>query len=66
MMYSASLYAYDVMSNVQVGCRVISQVQAPGGAIETVLEASTTFSGVGEPDPRQWLEDVLVALLERL
>ena len=66
MWYAATLNAYDVMGLVFVNCsvrRLDTQSETP---ITTVLEASTTFDGVGEGSPRQWLEDALVGLLEAL
>jgi len=38
----------------------------PAGDWHTVFECTTTFPGTGEDDPRQWLEDACVGLLEAL
>lgn len=66
MHYSASVHAYDVMDTVFV----TAAVQSTPGIGETqaacVLRATTSVSGVGEQDPRLWMMDVLVALMESL
>ena len=66
MWYSATLDAYDVMDRVHVIARVRCTTAHREEAIETVLHLPTTFLGTGETDPRRWLEDALVAMLEAL
>ncbi len=66
MYYTASIHAYDVLDQVQVTARVrlYESTLVDGSRIEH--ECTTTFQGTGETDPRQWLQDVLVGLLEDL
>lgn len=64
--HQASVHAYDVMGNVFVTASVQRQEGTTEGSTVLVLQASTTFAGVGEDDPREWLRDALVGLLERL
>lgn len=66
MHYIASVHAFDVMDTVQVTATVRSTPDIEGIQPTTVLRATTTVSGVGEVDPRQWMVDALVALLEEL
>ena len=65
-MYLATVNAFDVMSSVYVN--VSLRVAEPAGehAVTTVRTYECTFDGTGEPDPEEWLRDVLVALLETL
>lgn len=62
--FIASIHAYDVMSHVYVvvDVRDVDRQNEEGGT--AVYHAQTTFPGVGESDPRHWLEDVLVGLME--
>ena len=62
----ATANAYDVMGDVFIQVEVRQAGESPERPIETVLRATTTISGVGETNPRDWLEDVLVACLESL
>lgn len=62
--YIASAHAYDVMDTVTITAIVRSVPGTGETPAETVLRATTTLSGVGETDPREWLVDILVALLE--
>jgi len=66
MWFQTTVHAYDAMGHVVITATVTSrsglgEEQSPVG-----LHATTTVAGVGETDPRQWLEDALVALLETL
>jgi hypothetical protein len=66
MRYEARLSAYDVMDQVHVGCNVRAtegELWAP--AVEVLL-VTTTIRGEGISDPREWLRDALIALLETL
>ncbi len=66
MRYVASVHVYDVMDQVWVGATIRDHSTIVGeGAVE-VLALSDTFAGVGEPDPREWLRDALIGLLETL
>lgn len=66
MWFMASVHAYDVMSMVQITASVAEAGTGEERAIRPVLVASTTIDGAGVSNPRDWLEDVLVALLESL
>lgn len=64
MHYIATAHAYDVMDSVTITAEVRSVEGTGETRSASVLRATTTLSGVGETDPREWLVDVLVALLE--
>lgn len=64
MHYTATINAWDVMDTVHVTATVRATPGIGETPPERALSASTTVSGVGETDPREWLVDVLVALLE--
>lgn len=64
MRYEARVTAYDVMDQVWVGVTVHSQEDVLSTGSSVVLHMSEQVTGVGESDPREWLRDVLVALLE--
>lgn len=66
MWFMASVHAYDVMSQVHITASVRGQIGAGEQLTDLVLATTTTIDGVGESDPRAWLEDVLVGLLEAL
>ena len=58
--------AYDVLDTIHVHVFVIRSEPNSLERPEPVLRASTTMRGQGESDPRRWLEDCLVGLLEEL
>lgn len=64
--HTAMINAYDVMGEVYVTAVVRRSEPTPEQATAVVLQCSTTYPGVGEDDPREWLHDVLVGLLEDL
>jgi len=66
MYYVTTLHAYDVLDRVHVHAAVRELEDDTGATWHTVFECATTFPGTGERDPRSWLEDVLVALMESL
>lgn len=66
MRYVAQVHAYDVMDQVWVAATIRDHSTALGESAVEVLALSDTFAGVGEPDPREWLRDALVGLLEAL
>ena len=65
MWYTAKIGAYDVLDSVQVTWTVSAQ-DHKGESVVKVVTGSTRFQGEGEPDPGEWLRDVLVATLEGL
>lgn len=66
MWFTASVHAYDVMDSVQITASVTALGTEGEQGFHLVLSANTLLDGVGEADPRQWLEDALVGLLETL
>lgn len=66
MWLSTSLNAYDVMGNVHISCVVRGLSDGPLQSFETLLECAATIDGTGETDPREWLKDALIGLLETL
>lgn len=61
-----TVHAYDVLDTVHVHAHVRARGDTPADPIDTVFECTTSVPGTGESDPRLWLQDALVALLERL
>lgn len=59
-----SIYAYEVMGEVIVTARVWDERKETAETGKDLLTAKTQFSGTGEDDPRQWLLDALVGLIE--
>lgn len=66
MRYEAHVSAYDVMDQISVGCVVRDIYGATGERPEVVLAVGTILRGEGISDPREWLRDALVAILEVL
>jgi len=66
MHYIASIHAYDVMDSIVVTAEVRSAEDTPERATTGVLRATTVIVGIGETDPREWLQDALVGILEVL
>lgn len=66
MWYQATLYAYDAIGQVRVSTEVRSAPEDQSGEWRSELHATAAFDGTGEPDPRVWLKDALVALIETL
>lgn len=63
---TATVHAYDVMDSVMITA-VVRSTEGVGLERSPVeLRATTTISGVGEDDPREWLRDALIGLLEAL
>lgn len=61
----ASITCYDFMSDVYVGVRVFD-CRSTDSAHSAVLATQETFPGEGQDDPREWLRDCLITLLEAL
>lgn len=66
MMHIATLHAYDAISTVTTHAVVRAFPDDPEAPSHIVFECTTTVPGTGETDPRLWLQDALVAMLERL
>ena len=66
MRYDLYLSAYDCLDHVVVSSVVRQTADTPGSLSVPVIRTATTVPGVGEPDPREWARDALVAMLEAL
>lgn len=66
MWYIATVNAYDALDRVVVAAVLRATAGGTGDPVEDVLQCVTTIPGVGEDDPREWLRDALVGLLEAL
>lgn len=66
MWFSASVFAYDCLGQVQVNLRVYGDGGTGEGQNRELFSCATTVSGSGEDNPREWLRDALVAALEAL
>ena len=67
MYRTATLAAYDVMTNVYVTCTV--KTYSTEGETPTLLEESmhsVTFDGTGEPNDERWLSTALIELAKSL
>lgn len=60
------LLAYDVMDKVHVCVTVRDMESATDHEAEWEPLVSTSIQGIGETDRRAWVQDALVAALERL
>jgi len=61
-----TINAFDALSTVSIAATVRATAGGAGQPFETVLQCVTAIDGVGEDDPREWLRDALVGLLEAL
>jgi len=66
MWYVTTINAYDALDRVVVAAVVRATAGGVDDPIVDVLQHVSTIPGVGEDDPREWLRDALVGLLERL
>lgn len=66
MRYEARITAYDMMDQVCVGAMVRGDGDDPLRPPVIAFSASVIATGTGELEPRDWLRDALVALLEVL
>jgi len=66
MYFTATVTAYDMLDRVGVTANVYAYDQMHQEHAENVLHTSTVVQGEGEGDPREWLKEALVALLETL
>lgn len=66
MYFTASILAYDFMDSIQWTATIRSW-SGPENSPESeeVLRAVGLFPGEGQSDPREWLRELLVAVLER-
>lgn len=61
----ATVQIYDVMDQVHISLQVRQQ-ENDVSPWETVMLEVGTYPGTGESEPREWLRDSLVALIERV
>lgn len=61
-----SIHAYDCLDNVNYSCRVREYKDREDYSGETVLTHEGNLRGEGIDDPKQWLMDVLIAIIETL
>lgn len=67
MRYYCYVSGFDMLDEITLQAVVKCDRRDIGeGEPLEVLRCSTTFKGVGEPDPREWLKDALIGLLEEL
>lgn len=66
MRYEAQVWAYDMFGQVQVSATLWRSPLPSEEARVPLLRTSTTLTGTGEPDEREWLRDALVGLMETL
>lgn len=66
MRMTVTLVAYDYMDKVGVSATVYSMPNRRSQPPERLYHGGTTLQGTGEDDPREWLKDVLIGLLETL
>ena len=66
MWFSTTVHAYDVLEDVHVTASVRMRDDDGTGHAYSEFGCTTTFQGTGETDPKEWLKDALVALLETL
>ena len=64
MRYEARLTAYDLLDTVAVATLLRSTEPGEESEPSVVLHYLTQVRGTGETDPRVWLRDALLALLE--
>lgn len=64
--FIANISAWDALDRVWVSAVVREASGSPDSPTIEVTALSDTFAGVGEPDPREWLRDALIGILEAL
>lgn len=64
--YLASVSAYDALEDVHINAVVRQAGDDLESPVTSVLHQQCVVRGTGELDPREWLRDALVALLEDL
>lgn len=61
-----SIHAYDCMDEVTYSARVRQYPNYEEGDGEVVLIHVGSFPSEGLTEPREWLSEILIAMLERL
>ena len=65
MYTTATISAYDVLTNIHVEA-VITRYDGMSSTGTEVIRASIDVPSDGEPEPTEWLRDVLIAVVETL
>jgi len=65
MRYEADFTAFDMFDQIHICATVYSTRPGPDYTREPEAMITAFVPGTGESDPREWLRDVLVALIER-
>lgn len=66
MRYETEIRAYDVLDQIWIACRVWETSPAAPGRSEVLLSVGISTAGEGISEPREWLRDTLIALIETL
>jgi hypothetical protein len=66
MRLEARITAYDVMDQIHIAAFVTGSTPPLGERPEPLLRVLATMPGEGQTEPREWLRDTLVALLEEV
>lgn len=61
-----SIHAYDCMDQINYSARIREYPDYEEGDSQVVLIHTGSVPSEGLDDPRAWLSDILIALLERL
>lgn len=64
MRYEVRIGAYDVLDTIWFSAMVTETESFNKGPAITVVHIADQIAGQGESDPREWLRDVLLAILE--
>ncbi len=66
MRYITSIHAYDCLDSVVYACKIREYKDYDDDPSEEVVTQAGSIKGEGIDNPREWLKDVLIALLESL
>lgn len=66
MRYEAEVIAFDMLDQVHIAVRVRSSSDRPPLTYQVEYQHTEDLQGIGESDPRHWLQRVLETALEAL
>lgn len=66
MRYEAEFHAFDMLDQIHLTVRVWGADGALVQERQVAYQVTDTIPGQGESDPREWLKDALVAMLEAI
>lgn len=66
MKFIGSIHAYDCMGDVNYTCSVRQYSDYEDGDSELVIRLVGSLRGTGEDRPTEWLQDLLISLVESL